>query len=270
MLALSTSLGQVSYDSEGQGDPIVLLASGAHDHHDYDMVRSLLPDRFRSIAVDWPGHGESPAWPAAPDEVQLGRLMEELLESLCPDGAVLVGNSIGGNVSARLAITRPDLVKGLMIIDGGGFEQPRLSGRVFCSLMSHPAILRGIYPLFSRVYMRSRTDADRRARSAAIATTRTPVGAKAVSAMWRGFNQPDHDLRAEAGRISAPTVIVWGRHDPVLPLKAGEAAKGLISGSRLVVVDSGHQPETTDPATVAAELVRLGESAFATTGRARE
>ncbi|HTU78309.1 MAG TPA: alpha/beta hydrolase [Solirubrobacteraceae bacterium] len=263
MPTISTSLGQVAYDSRGDGDPVVFLASGGHDSHDFDGLRDLLPDRFRSIAIDWPGHGESPGWPESPGEVELTRMVAEVLDALCPGGAVLVGNSIGGNVSARLAITRPNLVKGLMIIDSSGFERPlQLAGRLFCSLMSRPTFLRGIYPMFSLAYMRARTDADHRARASAIALTRRPVGAQALSAMWHSFTLPSHDLRAQAGQITAPTVLVWGRHDPIVAPKCGEAAHKLIAGSRLVLVDSGHAPQTTDPAAVAAELVPLADSAF--------
>jgi pimeloyl-ACP methyl ester carboxylesterase len=123
--------------------------------------------------------------------------------------------------------------------------------------MSRPRFVRGIYPRFSAVYMRCRTDADRQARANAIATSRSPAGVTAMSEMWRSFTLPSHDLRTRAATISAPTVIVWGRHDPVLSLRAGETAHRLIPGSKLVVVDSGHSPHTTDPAAVAAELVAL-------------
>jgi pimeloyl-ACP methyl ester carboxylesterase len=267
MTTLLTSAGTVAYDSRGSGDPVVLLPSGGHNQHDYDEVRELLPGGLRSIGVDWPGHGRSPAATAAPTELRLAQIVEELLESLTPAGAVLAGNSIGGNVAARLAIRRPDLVKGLMIIDGGGFENPSLFGRVFCALMSRRWFVRGVYPLFSRAYTRPRTAADRRARASAIAITRTAAGATAVAEIWRSFNRPEHDLRSQAGKITAPTVLVWGRYDPVLPIRIAETARDLIPGSRLVVVDSGHLPQTTSPAAVAAELASLAISAFDGGGR---
>jgi pimeloyl-ACP methyl ester carboxylesterase len=251
----------LAYDSRGTGDPIVLMPSGGHDRHDYDEVRSLLPDRFRTIGVDWPGHGRSPAGTTPASELHLTRAVEELLDELTPSGAVLVGNSIGGNVAARLAITRPDLVRGLMIIDGGGFEEPRLPARAFCALLGRPFFVRAIYPLFSAIYMRCRTDADRRARADAIATSRSPAGVTAMTEIWRSFTHPSHDLRPLAGAISAPTAIVWGRHDPVLSLRAGQTAHRLIPDSKLVTVDSGHSPHTTDPATVAAELTALADRA---------
>jgi pimeloyl-ACP methyl ester carboxylesterase len=262
MPTMSTSAGSVAYDSRGSGDPIVLLPSAGHDHHDYDEIRQLLPGGFRSIGIDWPGHGQSPAGPAPVTEPRLAQIIEELLDSLTPGGAVLVGNSVGGNVAARLAIRRPELVKGLVIIDGGGFEGASLSGRVFCALMSRPGFARRIYPLFSRAYTRPRTAADRRARASAIATTRTTAGLTAVTGIWHSFSFPEHDLRAQAGRITAPTVLIWGRHDPVLSLRAGETAQELIPGSRLAVIESGHLPHTTSPAAVAAELIPLANSAF--------
>jgi pimeloyl-ACP methyl ester carboxylesterase len=262
MTILSTSAGTVAYDSHGSGNPVVLLPSGAHEHHDYDEIRNLLPGAFRSIGVDWPGHGKSPAGTAPSTELRLAQIIEELLDSLTPDGAVLVGNSVGGNVAARLAIRRPDLVRGLMIIDGGGFEGSRLSGRVSCALMSRPWFVRRIYPLLSRAYTRPRTAADHRARDAAIAITRTTPGVTAVAEIWHSFNLPEHDLRGQAGKITTPTVLIWGRHDPVLPLRAAETARDLIPGSRLVVIESGHLPQTTNPAAVAAELTSLASTAY--------
>jgi pimeloyl-ACP methyl ester carboxylesterase len=194
----------------------------------------------------------------------------ELLESITPDGAVLAGNSVGGNVAARLAIRRPDLVKGMMIIDGGGFEDSRLASRVFCTLMSRPWFVRRIYPLFSQAYTRPRTSADRQARARAIAITRTTPGVIAVTEIWRSFSLPEHDLRPQAGKITAPTVLIWGRYDPVLPLLVAETARDLIPGSRLVVIESGHLPHTTNPAAVAAELAALANSAFGGDSRVPE
>jgi pimeloyl-ACP methyl ester carboxylesterase len=271
MPTISTSAGSVAYDSRGNGHPIVLLPGGGHVQHDYDEVRDLLPAEFRSIGVDWPGHGQSPAGTAPSTEVRLTRIVEELLDSLTPGGAVLVGNSVGGNVAARLAIRRPGLVKGLMIIDGGGFEgsgsASGVVGRVFSALMSRPGFVRRIYPLFSKAYTRPRTAADHRARASAVATTRSAAGLTAVTEIWGSFRLPEHDLRAQAGSITAPTVLIWGRHDPVLPPGAGETARDLITGARLVVVDSGHLPHTTDPAAVAAELIKLANAAFDGDGR---
>ncbi len=142
---------------------------------------------------------------------------EQAVAQLAPQGAIVLGNSIGGFAATRMAIRRPALVKGLVIVDGGGFAARPPHVRLFCALMARQRFLRAIYPAFSRRYMRVRTDADRRARDTAIATTRRPAGVRALSELWRSFVSPEHDLRREAHTIAAPTLLIWGRRDPVIP-----------------------------------------------------
>src|SRR3954453_11484102 len=112
MALLETATGPIAYDEQGVGDPVVLLSSGAHDRHDWDGLRTLLPASFRSIAPDWPGHGESPLGETPATAMRFADVAEEMVERLAPKGAVLVGNSVGGFAAARLAIRRPELVRG--------------------------------------------------------------------------------------------------------------------------------------------------------------
>jgi pimeloyl-ACP methyl ester carboxylesterase len=269
MKSFQTSTGPVAYDESGDGHPIVLLPSGAHDHHDFDELRALLPSRFRSISLDWPAHGSSPPGTGPGSAMRFADVAEELVEAMAPDGAVVVGNSVGGFSAARLTIRRPELVRGLVLIDSGGFLGRGPQVRVFCALMGRRWFLRRIYPAFSARYMRARTEADRRARERAIATTRQDPGLRAVSELWHSFASAEHDLRADAGQIAAPTLLLWGRHDPVIPLRVGQRLERAIGDARLAVFDSGHVPQTTDPAGVAAELVPFADRAFAGDARAR-
>ena len=264
MPALETPTGPIAYDEQGDGDDtLVLLASGAHDGHDFDELRALLPQGWRTIALDWPGHGESPPGDGPASAMRLADVAEHVVERLAPDGAIVLGNSVGGFSAARLAIRRPELVKGLVIVDGGGFAGRPPHVRAFCALMARPWFLRAIYPTFSSLYMRARTDADRRARDTGVRTTRQDPGLRAVSELWRSFALPEHDLRAQAPSISAPTLVIWGKRDPVIPVKVGRRIAATIPGAKLVVLDSGHVPHTTDPQAFAAQLVPFAEAAFA-------
>lgn len=258
---LETTTGPVAYDDRGTGHPIVLLPSGAHDHHDYDELRDLLPDGWRSIALDWPAHGASPAGEGPATVTRFADVAEQLVARLAPEGAIVVGNSVGGFSATRLAIRRPDLVKGLVMIDGGGFVGSPPHVRAFCSLMSRPGFLRRVYPAFSAHYMRSRTDADRRSRDTGVATTRADPGLRAVSELWGSFTSPEHDLRAAAAAITAPTLVVWGRRDPVIPPKVGRRIAATIPGARFAELDTGHVPHTTDPRAVADLLVPFAREA---------
>lgn len=257
MPLLDTATGPVSYDERGAADGavVVLLPSGAHDHHDFDALRDRLdPARFRTVALDWPAHGASPAATEPASVTLFADVAERLVEAVAPEGAVVVGNSVGGFSAARLAIRRPELVRGLVLIDSGGFAPRPPHVRAFCALMARPAFLRAIYPAFSKAYMRARTDDDRRARATAIATTRADPGRATVAQVWGSFAGPAHDLRAGAPSITAPTLVLHGRRDPVIPLKVARAAAVLIPGARLVELDTGHQPHTSDPDGVAAEI----------------
>jgi pimeloyl-ACP methyl ester carboxylesterase len=268
MMTLQTSTGPITYDERGTGEDgtIVLLPSGAHDHHDYDELRGLLPAGVRSISLDWPGHGASPLGEGPATAMRFADVAQELVEQLAPEGAVVVGNSVGGFSAARLAIRRPELVRGLVLVDSGGFvgRPPHL--RAFCALMARPWFLRRVYPAFSANYMRARTDADRRARDTGVATTRRDPGLRAVSELWRSFASPAHDLRADAGSITSPTLLIWGRRDPVIPLRVGRRLAGAIPGAELHVIDSGHVPHTTDPQGVARLLIPFAESARSAAG----
>jgi pimeloyl-ACP methyl ester carboxylesterase len=263
MALLETPAGTVAYDERGEGSTILLLSAGAHDGSDFERLRALLPDRFRTVSIDWPGHGGSPAAAGPVTAASFAALAEEALARLAPDGAVLVGNSVGGFAAARIAIRRPALVRGLVVVDGGGFAGRPPYLRAFCALMGRPWFLRRIYPAFSRLYMRSRTDADRRAREGAMRTVAGEPGLSAVSQIWRSFGSPEHDLRRDAPKIAAPTLMVWGRRDPVIPLRFGKRAAALVPGARLAIFDTGHVPFTTDPEGFAAELVPFADAAFA-------
>jgi pimeloyl-ACP methyl ester carboxylesterase len=264
MRSIETSTGPISYDERGQGHPIVLLASGAHDHHDYDELRALLPTSYRSLALDWPGHGQSPSGEGPASAMRFADVTEEVVEQLAPGGAVIVGNSVGGFSATRLAIRRPELVRGLVIVDGGGFAGRPLQVRAFCALMSHPWFLKRIYPSFAARYMRAQTDADRRALAVGIATTRADPGLRAVAELWSSFSSPEHDLRTRVSEITAPTLLIWGRRDPVIPLRIGVKMAAAIPGARIEVLDTGHVPHTSNPERFAGHLIPFAEAAFET------
>ena len=102
---LDTATGPIAYATAGPAasdvPPLVLLPSGAHDHHDFDALRAVLPPDLRTIAIDWPAHGASPAGAAPASVTRFADVAEEVVERLAPEGAVVVGNSVGGFSAAR-------------------------------------------------------------------------------------------------------------------------------------------------------------------------
>jgi len=249
MPTVPTRAGRLAFDELGAGPGLLLLPAGAHDRHDWDGVRPALAERFRTIALDWPGHGDSPMPPAPwrASAATFADAVEDVVDALDLAPVALVGNSVGGFAAARLAIRRPQAVSALVLVDSGGFAGPTLRSRAFCAAMGRPWFLRAIYPWFAARYLHARDGAALRIRDAAVDAARRPGTTEILNGLWRSFSGPEHDLRAGAGGISAPTLLVWGVHDPVVPPRLGRRAAATIPGARLIVLDAGHVPFADRP-----------------------
>jgi pimeloyl-ACP methyl ester carboxylesterase len=95
--------------------------------------------------------------------------------------------------------------------------------------------------------MRPRAEFDAAITRTVTARARTEAGAAVAAQLWRGFAEPGYDLRELAGRVTAPTLLVWGTQDAVLPLRAGRQTHRALPGSRLEVLDTGHVVFASDP-----------------------
>lgn len=242
MTYVDTRAGSVHVSDRGDGPPLVLLHATLHDHHDFDPIIEQLATQFRVLAVDWPDHGESDSLPAdMPASAMLfADVLEDVLDRLDVTRAVFIGNSVGGFAAARFAARHPERVSRLVLVNSGGFTRHNAVTRAFCRMMGTPAVTRVVWPRLISRYMRARTDNDRKVIGKAVARAHTTAGIATTAALWRSFADPAYDLRAVAGGIVAPTLLVWGSRDIVLPLREGRAAQAVIPGSRLVPLPTGH------------------------------
>ena len=246
MPTLTARTGEIAYTDAGEGRPILLLHATLHDRHDFDAVIDRLARRHRVIAVDWPGHGDSAPATGITGPL-LADVLDDIVDALALQDLVLIGNSVGGSAAARLAITRPDLVAGLVLVNTGGFVPNTIFTNAFCRLIGTPRLTRLIMPRFVPIYLRARTPGDQRIAARAIARARTDAGAATAASLWRSFATPEYDLRDVAHRIVAPTLIVWGDRDPSLSLRIGRATHRAIPGSTLAVLHTGHVVFSSDP-----------------------
>jgi pimeloyl-ACP methyl ester carboxylesterase len=249
MTTVQTRAGRVAYRELGSGPTVLLLHATLHDRHDFDPVVETLARRYRTVAVDWPGHGDSDPVDAAmePSAPLFADVLEDVVDGLGLSRAVLIGNSVGGFAAARLAINRPECVAGLILVNSGGFVPWNRLSRLSCRVLGTPAVFRRAAPLFVRGYMKAKTDTDREISKRAIATAKTAEGTRTGTALWRSFATPEHDLRSRAAELTVPTLIVWGKKDIVIPLSAGRATRDAIRGSRLEILDTGHVVFSSDP-----------------------
>ena len=111
---------QLNTVRRGSGAPIVFLHGLGMSASTWDACTAALSDRFATIAVDLPGHGDSPR-PDDPAAFTRDAALADLDEVLAGlDGRpVLVGHSLGGYLALAHAATRPDVARGLVVLNTG-------------------------------------------------------------------------------------------------------------------------------------------------------
>jgi pimeloyl-ACP methyl ester carboxylesterase len=253
---------RVAYRSAGSGPAIVLVHGITSTSATWARVMPYLATRFTVIAPDLLGHGQS-AKPRG--DYSLGAYasgVRDLMVTLGQERATFVGHSLGGGVVMQLAYQFPERCERLVLVDSGGLgREVNLLLRaatlplseVVLPLLASTRLLdagRAVGRLFERVGLHAGTDmaelarghaslADPEARAAFVHTLRTIVepGGQRV-------NASDRLYLAE----NIPFMLIWGAHDPIIPVEHGIAAHELVPSSRLEVFeDAGHFPHVDDP-----------------------
>lgn len=244
---VETRVGRVVVDELGEGTPLVLLHGAGHDRRDFAAIVPTLSTRFRTLAVDWPGFGESVVdAPAALGASVLFDVLEDVVTGLRLPPAIVLGNSVGGGAAVRLAARRPAAVRGLVLVDTSGFTERGALVRAFCRVQGSVLVRRLTGRAFARSYLhrRSPAAADLLARVGAA----TPENHVAHAALWRSFAEPSASVMEEAAHVRCPVFVVWGRHDPILRLAhEGARVRAAFPRAPFEVVDTGHVPFIEDP-----------------------
>ena len=220
---------------------MLLLHANPGDCQDFEAVIPALAQKYRVLALDWPGYGQS----SAPGQIEsIGvtffyMILREFNHALALPPVFLIGNSLGGNAAARLAINDPQLVRALVLVAPGGFTTHNLVSQLFCRLQGSSFSLSPRQ--FASLYLKIRSGTTRAMLQRASTTQASAAHMALNRAIWRNFATPENDLRAAAQAIKAPTLLLFGRDDPVISAaRDGKTAAAVIPGARLVVLPCGH------------------------------
>lgn len=218
----------------------------------------------RVVALDLPGFGGS-EMPAERSSITLyARVVDELCEQLGIASAVLVGNSMGGFTAAEVALRHPSRVARMVLVSAAGISIAELA----------PAPVRAAVAVFG-----ARTPRSSRARRAMIARPRTrqlafgsvmrhpsriapdllyeQICGMGTAGLLAAFDAlTSYDIREDLRTITAPTLIVHGREDMLVPLADASEFERQIPGSRTVIFDdTGHVAMLERPRSFNAELL---------------
>src|SRR5687768_11636115 len=241
-------------DWGGSGPPLVLVHGLDRHAHTFDHLAPHFAARYRVIAVDMRGHGESSWDPEARYLVEdYVRDMEGLVDQLKLRDIVIWGNSTGGRVAQVYAALHPDRVTH-MISEDVGPERPRqiadnYARRVkeeqagWASEAEVAAQVRKANPGMPEAnvatYVRYGTTKRADGR---IVWRRDPNIAK-------GFVVTD--LWAAVSRITAPALYIIGGRSNIVPAETQEKLRATLPRVRIVTIpDTGHYPSEDKPAEV--------------------
>jgi pimeloyl-ACP methyl ester carboxylesterase len=233
----------------GVGEPLMLvhgLGGGAANW--LALAPLLLPDR-RLLVPELPGHGGSAPLPAAPSlnvyADRLGLLLEH--EAMAP--AAVVGHSLGGAISLRLAIRRPGVVSSLVLAGAAGISSGARSVRYALTITGIVKPGRRIAPYRRRI---SRSDRLKRlvfGRWGASDPAALPPDlveaflagpARHTDTVSAATALVRDDPRTDLDRVQCPSLVLWGARDNQLPVgDAFDYARRLQARLR-VIADCGH------------------------------
>jgi pimeloyl-ACP methyl ester carboxylesterase len=237
----------MNYDQQGAGDPLILIPYLAADNACYAFQVADYAKHFTCISLDLRGTGETDK----PEGVYSTELFADdvaaFMQAVGIQKAHISGLSLGAATGMWLAAKYPDRVKSLSLHSGWTKTDPFLKTVVegwqvtAKALGSVPEmIILGIFPwCFTPELYAAKPDY---IQSLADFVRSRP--AQPLTAYLQQSNAViAHDVEAQLRRISAPTLITFGRHDLLTSTRFADRMKGSIRGSELVIFEGcAHAP----------------------------
>jgi pimeloyl-ACP methyl ester carboxylesterase len=252
----------IRYLAAGEGPPLVLLHGAGDNSLDWRWVLPALARKHRVYAPDLPGSPDS-ARPAADySPAFFERFVASYVDALGIGRATFVGNSLGGLVAFRLALSEPTRVTALVLVDSAGLGSavnPAFTS-VNVPLLGEAAIpfWRTSVGAYQRAWGRTALlfahppgSVPREWLAEQCRLARSPGYLEAHLTVLRALVDPGGQREVLVDRLpllEIPTLVVWGARDRVFPeSQAKDAAARLRRGSLAVIPDCGHLPHVECP-----------------------
>lgn len=236
------------------GLPLILLHGYADSWRSFECLLPLLPKSIHAFALTQRGHGDASRPTAGYRIHDFVTDLVKCMDVFYLDAAVIAGGSSGGFVARRFAIEYPERTSGLVLIGSP------------LSLRDKPVVLEmwdstiskltdPIDPGFVREFIESTfTQPVTQSFLETLVQESLKVPARVWKATLEGLLADDSS--EELDKIKAPTLIVWGDQDAIVPRTDQEAFVARIKDSQLVVYPGvGHSLYCEEPAHLASDLV---------------
>jgi pimeloyl-[acyl-carrier protein] methyl ester esterase len=215
------------YRTIGAGTPLVLLHGYGVSGRIWQKTLPYFAQHHQVFVVDLPGHGYSTY--ISPWQLRnMAPLLANWLRQLHLPPVALLGQSMGGAIAIHLAACAPELVGRLILVSAAGIPlRTGLPGLVIHSVHSFFQPGNGIYPPgLWRDVLRPRP-----------------------RLFWQAAREvARNDFRAELASITAPTLLIWGECDVLIPLSLAYELQAALPHALLVTLPGcGHRPMLAQP-----------------------
>jgi pimeloyl-ACP methyl ester carboxylesterase len=255
---VETDQARIHYRDVGPRDAsVLLLVHGSNSSlQTWEQTVDALKGQYRLISLDLPGHGitgpnKSRDYSA---KAMIGAATA-VLDDAKVEKAVWVGNSMGGWVAWRAALDVPARVSGLVLVDASGAVAEPPVKLYLGARLTQSWLGRQLLPILTpRSVVQSSLEqnyADPKRLSEALVTrywdlARYPGNRQATAD--RAIADRETAKWNDIGKLSAPTLIIWGKQDRTIPWQHGKAFERAIAGSKMhVIADAGHLPMEEAP-----------------------
>jgi pimeloyl-ACP methyl ester carboxylesterase len=241
--------------------PLILLHGMSSSLNTWDSVAYFLKDQRRVISVDLPGFGMTGP---NPDNVYNFKVYNQFLDSLTArmgiNRFVLAGNSMGGAISWNYAVTHPNRLKQLVLIDAVGYPKTKEKGSLGFLIASTP-VLNNLLLYFTpkalvrksleSIYFDQSRVTDEQVTRFHDIVVREGNRAAALEIFKHGFGKPTEKI----SDVKVPTLILWGDHDFLIDVSnADRFEKDIVGSKKVIFPNVGHVPMEEIPQRLAQEI----------------
>lgn len=252
----------VHYTRQGAGESIILVHGFGASTFAWRDVQPVLAGQFDVVAVDLSGFGFTQR-PVQRDRYSVAAqrdLVFAVMDALEIQSAHMVGHSYGGGVVMSAAVNQPQRVRSLVIVDSpisrGAPPGARLIGPLTPILAWYIENF-ALRPEWIEDTLKSATFNDAIVTQEMVDGYLERLEVEGLENALRGLStaRGGEITKEQIGRLALPTLVLWGRHDPVFPLASGQELAEILPNSELVIFEfSGHLPMEEEPAAFAEEI----------------
>lgn len=256
----------------GEGDDTIVLLHGAGVDSamlSWTEVIPLLSAKYKVIAPDLPGYGESDRIDGEYSLEFYTNIVKEIIENFGSKPVILTGLSLGGGISLNMALAHPELIKVLVPVDAWGlfeklpfhlltywFIKSKINDNLYKMTNKYPSIIR--WSLASNLFGDKTLVSDKLVNEI-LAEMKKPGVRKPFISFQRSEIRPfgfTTDLFGRLSEIKCPTFLVHGSLDKAVPVKGALLASQKIPNCELFLMKGcKHWPQKERPEEFARALI---------------